>query len=217
MEEHLQAIAENFWGFKYFECEEKIKHALKVGVPGAEIRKSLVSLCYQALNKYEQGEYCIAHLTAATSIFEMGLDLAKVEITPKGKVIIGTLGSSHYLGKDIIWSLLVVDGFEVVDLGEMVSPKQVIEVVVKEKPDILALSALIVACLPLQRMTVQLLEAEGLREEVKVMIGGTATSERWAREIGADAWAPDAPGAIREANRLMGVGYNEARRRTYDS
>ncbi len=205
-QEHLQAIAENFAGFKYFECEEEIKRALKVGVPEPEIMKTLVSLCHQALKKYEQGEYCIPHLAASISIFEMGSDLAKVEVTPKGKVVVCTLGSSHYLGKDIIGSLLAIDGFEVVDLGELVSPEQVIEAVVREKPDILVLSVLIVACLHLQKMTIQSLEAEGLRKEVKVMIGGSVTSERWAREIAADAWAFNASGAIKEANRLMGTG-----------
>jgi methylmalonyl-CoA mutase cobalamin-binding domain/chain len=203
MKEHLQAIATEFSRFKYFETEDKIRRALEAGVPRSEVMNTLLASFHRALEKYEKGEYSIAHLTAAASIFEMGLELVKVEMVPKAKVVIGTLGSSHYLGKDIIGLLLAADGFEVVDLGEIVFPEQVIEAVVREKPDILALSALIIACLPLQRMTIQLLEAQGLREEVKVMIGGAVTSERWAKEIGADAWAPDGPGAIREANRLI--------------
>jgi 5-methyltetrahydrofolate--homocysteine methyltransferase len=205
MEERLKAISEKFSDFKYFEAEEEINRAIKAGVPRDEIMKTLLASFHRALEKYEKGEYCIAHLTAAASIFEMGSELAKVEIPIKGKVVIGTLGSSHYLGKDIIRLLLMTDGFEVVDLGEIVFPEQFVEAVVREKPDIVALSALIVACLPLQRMTIQLLEAKGLREKVKVMVGGAVTSERWAMEIGADGWAPDGPGAVREANRLLEV------------
>jgi|Deesub1362A_J573_1020465.scaffolds.fasta_scaffold04340_3 5-methyltetrahydrofolate--homocysteine methyltransferase len=205
MEEKLTAISQKFSDFKYFEAEEEINRAIKAGVPRDEIMKTLLASFHRALEKYEKGEYCIAHLTAAASIFEMGSELAKVEIPIKGKVVIGTLGSSHYLGKDIIRLLLMTDGFEVVDLGEIVFPEQFVEAVVREKPDIVALSALIVACLPLQRMTIQLLEAKGLREKVKVMVGGAVTSERWAMEIGADGWAPDGPGAVREANRLLEV------------
>jgi 5-methyltetrahydrofolate--homocysteine methyltransferase len=205
MEEELTAISQKFSDFKYFEAEEEINRAIKAGVPRDEIMKTLLASFHRALEKYEKGEYCIAHLTAAASIFEMGSELAKVEIPIKGKVVIGTLGSSHYLGKDIIRLLLMTDGFEVVDLGEIVFPEQFVEAVVREKPDIVALSALIVACLPLQRMTIQLLEAKGLREKVKVMVGGAVTSERWAMEIGADGWAPDGPGAVREANRLLEV------------
>ena len=82
----------------------------------------LIALFLAALERYDDGKYSIAHLTAAASIFEVGFKLAKAEVAPKGKVVIGTLGSSHYLGKDIIRLLLTADGFEVVDLGEIVFP-----------------------------------------------------------------------------------------------
>jgi len=202
-DQHLQAIGENVLGFKYFEAEEATKRALDAGVPREEVAKVFQGLFLEALERYEEGKYSIAHLTAAQSLFEMGLELAKAEITPKGKVIIGTLGSSHYLGKDIIRLLLTADGFEVIDLGEIVFPEQFVEAVEKEKPDIVAAAVMVIACLPLQRAMVGMLQLKGLRDNVKVLVGGGVTSERWAAEIGADGWGERAPQALAEANRLL--------------
>ena len=202
-DQHLQAIGENVLGFKYFEAEEATKRALDAGVLREEVAKVFQGLFLEALERYEEGKYSIAHLTAAQSLFEMGLELAKAEITPKGKVIIGTLGSSHYLGKDIIRLLLTADGFEVIDLGEIVFPEQFVEAVEKEKPDIVAAAVMVIACLPLQRAMVGMLQLKGLRDNVKVLVGGGVTSERWAAEIGADGWGERAPQALAEANRLL--------------
>ena len=202
-DQHLQAIGENVLGFKYFEAEEATKRALDAGVPREEVAKVFQGLFREALERYEEGKYSIAHLTAAQSLFEMGLELAKAELTPKGKVIIGTLGSSHYLGKDIIRLLLAADGFEVIDLGEIVFPEQFVEAVEKEKPDIVAAAVMVIACLPLQRAMVGMLQLKGLRDKVKVLIGGGVTSARWAQEIGADGWGERAPQALAEANRLL--------------
>jgi methanogenic corrinoid protein MtbC1 len=202
-DQYLQAIGENFLAFKYFEAQEATKQALAAGVPREEVAKVFQGLFLEALARYEDGKYSIAHLTAAQSLFEMGLDLAKAKITPKGKVVIGTLGSSHYLGKDIIRLLLAADGFEVIDLGEIVFPDQFVEAVEKEKPDIVAVAVMIIACLPLQRAMVGMLELKGLRDKVKVLIGGGVTSPRWAADIGADGWAERAPQALAEANRLL--------------
>jgi 5-methyltetrahydrofolate--homocysteine methyltransferase len=203
MEQHLKAIVESFFAFSYFEAEAATKRALEAGVPKEEITKTLRALFLEALERYEVGKYSIAHITAAASIFEVGFELAKAEVAPKGKVVIGTLGSSHYLGKDIIRLLLTADGFEVVDLGEIVFPEEFVEAVEGEKPDIVALASMIIACLPLQRATIGMLQARDLRDDVKVLVGGAVTSDRWAAEIGADGWAPDAPQAVEEANRLL--------------
>jgi 5-methyltetrahydrofolate--homocysteine methyltransferase len=202
-QEHLQAIIESFSGFKYFEAVEATKQALKAGVPAAEIRKTLMGLFLQAVAFYDENRFSLAHLTAASTILEAGFDLAKAEVPPKGKVVIGTLGSSHYLGKDIIKILLRADGFEVVDIGEIVFPNDVTAAVEKEKPDIVALACMIVACLPLQSMTIEALQAKGLRDGLQIMVGGAVTSEWWANAIKADGWAPNAPRALEEANRLL--------------
>jgi 5-methyltetrahydrofolate--homocysteine methyltransferase len=203
MEQHLKAIVGGFLAFNYFETEAATKRALEAGVPQDEITKTLRALFLAALERYDEGKYSIAHLTAAASIFDAGFELAKADVPSKGKVVIGTLGSSHYLGKDIIRLLLTADGFEVVDLGEIVFPEDFIEAVEREKPDIVALASMIIACLPLQRATIGMLQARALKDNVKVIVGGAVTSARWAEEIGADGWAPNAPQAVEEANRLL--------------
>jgi len=202
-EQHLKAIVESFLAFKYFETEAATKQALEAGMPTEEITRTLMALFREALERYEAGKYSIAHLTAAASIFEAGFELTRAEVAPKGKVVIGTLGSSHYLGKDTIRLLLTADGFQVVDLGEIVFPEEFVEAVEREKPDIVALAIMIIACLPLQRATIGLLQARGLRDKVKVIVGGAVTSDRWATEIGADGWAPNAPQAVEVANKLL--------------
>jgi methanogenic corrinoid protein MtbC1 len=202
-QEHLQAITESFSGFKYFEAVEATQRALAAGVPAAEIRKTLMGLFLEALAFYDEKRFSLAHLTAASTILEAGFDLAKAEVPPKGKVVIGTLGSSHYLGKDIIKIMLRADGFDVVDIGEIVFPNDVTAAVEKEKPDIVALACMVVACLPLQSMTIEALQAKGLRDGLQVMVGGAVTSEWWAKAINADGWAPNAPRALEEANRLL--------------
>jgi 5-methyltetrahydrofolate--homocysteine methyltransferase len=203
MKQHLEDIVGSFLAFNYFEAEAAAKRALGAGVPRDEITKTLRALFLAALERYDEGKYSIAHLTAAASIFDAGFELAKADVAPKGKVVIGTLGSSHYLGKDIIRLLLTADGFEVVDLGEIVFPEDFIEAVEREKPDIVALASMIIACLPLQRATIGMLQARDLKENLKVIVGGAVTSDRWAAEIGADGWAPNAPQAVEEANRLL--------------
>jgi len=202
-DQHLQAIGESVLAFKYFQAEEATKQALAAGVPREEVAKVFKGLFLDALARYEEGKYSIAHVTAAQSLFEMGFDLAKAEVTPKGKVVIGTLGSSHYLGKDIIRLLLAADGFEVIDLGEIVFPEQFVAAVEKERPDIVAAAVMIIACLPLQRAMVGMLQLKGLRDKVKVLVGGAVTSQKWADDIGADGWGERAPQALIEANRLL--------------
>lgn len=202
-QEHLQAITESFSGFKYFEAVEATKRALEAGVSAQEIRKTLMALFLEALAFYDEKRFSMAHLTAASAILEAGFELAKAEVPPKGKVVIGTLGSSHYLGKDIIKILLTADGFEVVDMGEIIFPDDVVGAVEREKPDIVALACMVVACLPLQSMTIGALQAKGLRDSVRVLVGGAVTSEWWAKEIEADGWALNAPRALEEANRLL--------------
>jgi 5-methyltetrahydrofolate--homocysteine methyltransferase len=201
--ERLDAIYDCCLKFNYFEIENRIKEALNYGISRSEIVDYLSKALIEASRKYEKGEFCIPHLYAVASVFEKGYELVKEAIKPKGKVLICTLGSMHYLGKNIVRLLLQADGFEVYDLGENVSPEQVVEAVERIRPDIVALSVLIMVCLPLQREVERLLRERGLRSKVKLMIGGVVTSKRWAREIGADAWAPDGVRAVKEANRLL--------------
>lgn len=130
-----------------------------------------------------------------------GLDVRKL-----GAVLIGTVhGDLHDIGKNIVISMLESAGFEVIDLGVDVPAEIFVKKVEELTPDVLGMSALLTTTAPGQEKVIEMLKEAGLRGKVKVMIGGAATSERWANEIGADAYAADAIEAVRKIKALLGV------------
>ena len=114
-------------------------------------------------------------------------------------------GDIHEIGKTIVCSMLSAAGFEVTDVGCDVAPEAFVAKVKEVKPDLLLLSALLTTTMPNQAKTIEALKAEGLRESVKVMIGGAPTTRAWADEIGADGYAEDAIEAVVAAKGLLGV------------
>ena len=121
-----------------------------------------------------------------------------------GKVIIGTVeGDVHDVGKCIVAAMLESAGFEVVDLGRDVLLKKFIDKAKEIQPDIIGVSALMTATRIGQKTIIDMLIKENLKNKVKVMIGGAATSGEWAQQIGADAWGENAPDAIRKAIKLV--------------
>jgi len=122
-----------------------------------------------------------------------------------GKVVMGTvLGDVHSIGKNIVATMLRVAGFDVTDLGVDVPTEVFIQKVKELKPDILGLSALLTTTMDEQRKIIIRLKEEGLRDKVRVMVGGAPVSPEWAREIGADSVGLDAQDAVEKALRLQG-------------
>ena len=120
--------------------------------------------------------------------------------------VAGTVaGDIHEIGKTIVCSMLSAAGFEVTDVGCDVAPEVFVAKVSEVKPDLLLLSALLTTTMPNQAKTIEALKAAGLRENVKVMIGGAPTTRAWADEIGADGYAEDAIEAVVAAKTLLGV------------
>jgi methylmalonyl-CoA mutase cobalamin-binding domain/chain len=130
--------------------------------------------------------------------------LADGDHAARGKVVIGTVkGDIHDIGKNIVAIMLEGSGFEVVDLGVDVSAQAFAEAVVEHRPDIVGLSALLTTTMPEMRTVISTLEELGVRDTVKVMVGGAALTDKYAREIGADAYAPDAALAGERAKKLV--------------
>jgi len=130
-----------------------------------------------------------------------GLTLKKL-----GNVLIGTVhGDLHDIGKNIVISMLESAGFDVIDLGVDVPAEEFIKKVKDVRPGVLGMSALLTTTAPEQEKVVKLLREAGLRDKVNVIIGGAATSERWANQMGADAYAADAIEAVRKIKALLGV------------
>jgi 5-methyltetrahydrofolate--homocysteine methyltransferase len=130
--------------------------------------------------------------------------LAEGEAVTAGKVIIGTVsGDLHDIGKNLVAMMLEGGGFDVVDLDIDVSPEQFVEAVKAEKPDLVGMSALLTTTMTSMRETVDALVESGVRDTVKVMLGGAPVTDAYANEIGADGYSADAAGAVELARKLM--------------
>ena len=194
---------------------ETTKKALDLGLgPGDIIENGLGKGLRMVGEKFERCEIWLMHLVAAAEAAQRAIvELLEPEIlkrkevrTSLGRVVIGTVaGDIHDIGKNIVRALLTAAGFEVHDLGKDVPVEDFINKVKETDADILAASALLTSTAPVQKEIVDDLERKGLREKVKVIVGGAAVSGEWAEEIGADGYAPNAAVAVKLAKGLMGI------------
>lgn len=193
-------------------AKETAKKALDAKIDPVEaITNGLAKGTKDVGDKFSSGEAFLADLIMAGEAMKGGMSLllpkireSKTERRTLGKVIIGTVsGDIHSIGKDIVATLLEAEGFEVINLGEDVPTEKFIEKVKEHKPHILGLSSLLTATMPMQKEVVDKLKKFGLKQKVKVIIGGAPTTLEWAREIDADGWAGDAISAVNLAKRLI--------------
>ncbi|MBM3700584.1 MAG: cobalamin-binding protein [Actinobacteria bacterium] len=140
----------------------------------------------------------------ALEVFEKDIREKGVERKSSGKVVIGTVkGDIHEIGKSIVASLLTAKGFTVTDLGVDVESEVFINKIVEEGAEILAMSALLPITMPYQGKVIEDLKARGLRDKIKIMVGGSPVTQEHAERIGADGYADDAVEAVKLAERLM--------------
>ena len=128
------------------------------------------------------------------------------DVTSKGKVLIGTVkGDLHDIGKNLVSMMMEGAGFTITDLGVDVSPEKFVQKTQEVKPDIVAMSALLSTTMPAMPQTIEALQEAGLRDKVKVMIGGAPVTEKYAQKITADSYASDAGSAVIKAKKLLGI------------
>ena len=128
------------------------------------------------------------------------------DVTSKGKVLIGTVkGDLHDIGKNLVSMMLGGAGFTITDLGVDVPPEKFVQKAQEIEPDIVALSALLSTTMPAMPDTIEALQKAGIRDKVKVMIGGAPVTDQYAQEIKADSYASDAGSAVSKAKELLGV------------
>jgi corrinoid protein of di/trimethylamine methyltransferase len=144
-------------------------------------------------------------MTAAAPIIEDEIKRRGVKKSTLGIVVIGTvLGDIHNIGKIMVATLLTAEGFDVHDLGVNISAEQFIEAIKEHNPDVLAMSALMTTTAPEQTKVITALKENGIREKVKVMVGGGGITAEFAESIGADGYDPTAPGGAKLARKLVG-------------
>jgi corrinoid protein of di/trimethylamine methyltransferase len=158
--------------------------------------------------KFEANEYFVPELLLAARAMKASLELirpllAAGGIEPAGKIAIGTVkGDLHDIGKNLVAAMLEGGGFEVIDLGVNVDPNKFVRAVKEKGAQIVALSALLTTTMPAMKTTIDALAKAGVREQVKVMVGGAPVTEAYAKEIGADGYSQNAAGAVPLARSL---------------
>jgi 5-methyltetrahydrofolate--homocysteine methyltransferase len=190
----------------------KVQAALDAGLDAATIlNEGMVSAMAEVGHLFEIGEYFVPEMLVSARAMQAGLNvlrpaLVQAEVKAAGKVVIGTVkGDLHDIGKNLVAMMLEGASFEIIDLGTDVAPEKFVAAVQTHKPQLLGLSALLTTTMPYMATTIEALKAAGLREQVKIMVGGAPVTESYAREIGADGTAADASQAVKLARSLMSV------------
>lgn len=173
---------------------------------------ALAGAMRQVGDGFGKGELWLPDLVAAAETMLAGMAIIEEELKRRGEsvpslgcVVIGTVfGDIHNIGKDLVVTVLTAEGFQVHDLGVNVPSEEFIRAVKEQKADILAMSALLTTTAAEQQKIINTLNEQGLREKVKVMVGGGPITQEFANSIGADGYAPTAFGAARLARSLLG-------------
>lgn len=190
---------------------EHVQTALDQDV-GAEaiLHQGLIPAMEEVGKLFEEGEYFVPEMLISARAMQASLGILKpllvdADVKPTGKVAIGTVkGDLHDIGKNLVAMMLEGGGFEIIDLGTDVSPEKYIDAIHREEVDIVGMSALLTTTMPNMGMTIQSISEAGLRDQVKIIVGGAPVTAAYADSIGADGFAPDASQAVSLARKLAG-------------
>jgi 5-methyltetrahydrofolate--homocysteine methyltransferase len=187
-----------------------VQNALDQGVEAKEIlNQGLIAGMGIVGEKMENEEMFIPEVLMAAKTMSSAVEilkplLADEDMTAIGKVIIGTVkGDLHDIGKNLVAMMLESAGFEVYNLGVDISPDQFVEEINVKNAEVVCLSALLTTTMPMMKQTIDALIESGLRDRVKIMVGGAPVTKNYANEIGADGYAPDAGSATKLAKALL--------------
>ena len=192
--------------------QQQVKKALAGNLPPEQILKDgLISAMAEVGRRFECQEFYVPEMLVSARAMKSGLALLRphlvaAHVQAVGKVVIGTVqGDLHDIGKNLVGMMLEGAGFEVIDLGTDVPASKYVAAIHQHHPEIIGCSALITTTMPRMAEVVVALRDAGLRGKVKVMVGGAPVTEKYAADIGADGYAPDAAQAATVAKRLIAV------------
>jgi corrinoid protein of di/trimethylamine methyltransferase len=193
-------------------AQAKAQEALTAGTPALDVlNQAIVPGIEEAGRLWNQNKYFLPDVILSAGAFKAALGvvqprLGTVSATGRGRIVLGVVaGDMHDLGKTIVTAMLTGGGFEVVDLGVDVPVQTFVDKAAQLKPDILGLGAYMSTTMLQMKDVVAGLKTAGLRDKVKVLVGGVPTTQEFADEVGADAWGKDALDAVAKARRLMEV------------
>src|SRR5512136_1105098 len=178
--------------------------------PTELVSKHMIPAMDEVGRRFECQEYFVPELLLSARAMNGALGIIRPLLveqgaTSTGRVVIGTVkGDLHDIGKNLVGSMLEGAGFEVIDLGTDVAPGKIVSEILERKPTIVALSALLTTTMPFMKNTIEELKKAGVREQVKVMVGGAPVTQQYADQIGADGYSDNANGAVAIARKLIG-------------
>jgi len=197
---------------KEAQVKEQVNSLLAAGTaPVAIINEGLIAGMNVVGQRFKAGDMYVPEVLMSARSMSAGLEIvrpliADTDIKSAGKVVLGTVkGDLHDIGKNLVAMMMESGGLEVINLGVDVSADKFVDAVYEHQPDIVAMSALLTTTMPGMKDTIELLEEEGLRDKVKVIVGGAPVSKDFAQSIGADGYAPDAASATELCKALIGA------------
>jgi 5-methyltetrahydrofolate--homocysteine methyltransferase len=205
----LQAITETLITGDGEKLQELVQAAVDAGVPANEIlQKALIVGMDIVGEKMETGELFIPEVLMSARAMSISVEILKPllaagEAVSAGKIVIGTVkGDLHDIGKNLVVMMMESAGFEVIDLGVDVDPAKFVAAIKENKPNIVGLSALLTTTMPMMRKSIESIEESGLRDGLKIIVGGAPVNQAFADEIGADGYASDAGSASKMAKAM---------------
>ena len=211
MEEVLKRLFDAVLEGNFDSVKTNIQAALDANLdPNVILTEGMIAAMREVGCRFEAGEYYVPEMLIAARAMQSGMAILKpylqqTDRKSSGKVVIGTVkGDLHDIGKNLVSLMLEGAGYEIVDLGVDVPAEEFVKQVTNIKPDIVGMSALLTTTMPSMKTTIDALTAAGLRNHIKVIIGGAPVTEAYAHQIEADGFSPDASRAVHVVNELLG-------------
>lgn len=210
MEPVIKDIFQNIIDGNQNATKENIQKAVDQKLkPEFILNEGMVAAMAEVGRLFEEGEYFVPEMLIAARAMQGGLSVLKphlvaADVKPIGKVVAGTVkGDLHDIGKNLVCMMLEGASFEIIDLGTDVNPERFVETVKNTNADFIAMSALLTTTMPNMKVTIEALKKAGIRNNVKVLVGGAPLTDQYAKDIGADGYASDASRAVSLAKSLI--------------
>ena len=191
---------------------ELTKEGLSLGMdPLILLFNALIPSLEEVGRLFEMGEYFVPEMLVSARAMQGAMDILKPLIAetgakPIGKFVMGTVkGDIHDIGKNLCNIMLEGAGFELIDLGVNVPPEIFIEAIQKHQPDAVGMSAFLTTTMPMFKVTIEAIKEAGLRDQVKILVGGAPVNQEYADAVGADGYAPNANSTVRLTKKLIGL------------
>ena len=211
MEEVLKRLFDAVLEGNFDGVKTNVQAALDANLdPNVILNEGMIAAMREVGTRFEAGEYYVPEMLIAARAMQTGMAILKpylqqTDRKSSGKVVIGTVkGDLHDIGKNLVSLMLEGAGYEIVDLGVDVPAEEFVKQVTNIKPDIVGMSAFLTTTMPSMNTTIDALTAAGLRNHIKVIIGGAPVTEAYAHQIEADGFSPDASRAVHVVNDLLG-------------